>query len=405
VSFIESQDKLAARNAIILAAAQAVCGSVAPITISTAGLVGFYLLGDDKTWATLPAAGFNIGVALGAYPAAKLMQIVGRRLGFMVGAATDMVGALLAMFALFQGSFVLFVVGLVLIGSGGSFVQQYRFAAADQASDKFRPKAISWVLMGGLFAGIIGPQTVIGLVNYFEPVKFAGAYMGAAVLLVVTIIILLFLRFAVPMKRNKDAAPEDTGRPLREIIAQPKFLVALLCGTSSFALMTFVMTGAPLAMQFCGFSVNESTLGIQWHVIAMYGPSFFTGMLIVRFGVLKIIAAGLVILCLSALVALNGITLWHFWLELILLGVGWNFGFIGATTLLTETYRPEEKNKAQGANDMILFSTVALASLFAGTTLNLYGWNMLNMVIFPISTLCFIALIWLARKENMRKAA
>jgi MFS family permease len=213
-------------------------------------------------------------------------------------------------------------------------------------------------------------------------------------------VILGFLEPSVPPSR-KNREKQDTGRSLRVIISQPRFIVAVLCGIGSYSLMSFVMTAAPLAMIGCGFSQTQSTLGIQWHVLAMFGPSFFTGHLIQRFGKERIVATGLVILLGCALVALAGIGLANFWISLVLLGIGWNFAFIGATSMVTDTYRPEERSKAQGANDFLLFGSVALASLLSGLTLNAFGWNAINLAVFPVVAVCLSALYWLVRHAKM----
>ncbi|MCP4319555.1 MAG: MFS transporter [Hyphomicrobiales bacterium] len=382
---------LARRNAVVLAAANAFIGACAPIAISLGGIVGDYLLDEDKSLATAPVTGFNIGVALGALPAAWLMRLVGRRYGFMGGAVVSCIGGLVAATALFRLDFWLFAAGLVIVGMGGAFVQQFRFAAADNAPDSFKAQAISWVLIGGIFAAIIGPQTVIFTRDYFEPVLFAGAYVSLIGLALIGAVILSFLRVhenTVLLEHEN----EEPARPLGEIISQPRFLTALACGVCSFALMSFMMTGAPLAMIGCGFSTDLATLGIQWHVLAMFGPSFFTGKLIARFGRETIVATGLVILIVCAFIASLGIELWNFWLALVLLGVGWNFGFIGATAMVTTTYRSSEKNKVQGVHDVILFSTVAFSSLMSGQVLNAFGWDGINMIMWPIAVVCLLVL-------------
>ncbi len=393
---------LAKRNALILASANAFVGACAPIAISLGGIVGDYLLEEDKSLATAPVTGFNIGVALGALPAAWLMRLIGRRYGFMGGALISGLGGIVAANALFQLNFWLFAAGLTIVGIGGAFVQQYRFAAADAAPEIFKPQAISWVLIGGIFAAIIGPQTVIFARDLFAPTLFAGAYAGLFVLSLIGMGILFLLR----VKEHSvllDDSPEEPARPLGEIIGQRSFLIALACGVCSFALMSFMMTGAPLAMIGCGFSTDLAALGIQWHVLAMFGPSFFTGRLIARFGRETIVATGLILLIICAVIASLGIELWNFWLALVLLGVGWNFGFIGATAMVTRTYRASEKNKVQGVHDVILFSTVAFSSLMSGQILNAFGWNGINMIMVPVATLCLLLLGLQVRSERKNR--
>jgi MFS family permease len=383
----------ARRTAIILAASQAIVGSAAPICISLGALAGHYLLGADKSLATAPVTGFNLGVALGSLPAAAVLRWLGQRNGFMTGTLATALGGLVATLALFQSNFWLFAAGLMIVGIGGAFVQQFRFAAADNAPREFKAHAISFVLAGGVITAILGPQIVIFTRELFAPVMFAGSFAAILVLSAAGAIVLSFLRTSPDT--HKKAVDHRSARPLGEIISQPRFIVALLCGVGSFTLMTFVMTGAPLAMVGCGFSPDEATLGISWHVMAMFAPSFFTGRLIHRFGVNTIVATGFILLIGCAMVALSGIQLWQFWTALILLGLGWNFAFIGATALVAETYHPSEKGRAQGFHDFVLFGSVAFASLMSGKVYNAYGWEMLNWVVFPVTAICLMALAWL----------
>lgn len=386
-------EREARRTALILAMGQAILGSCAPIAISIGGLAGFYLLGADKSLATAPVTGFNIGVALGALPAAALMRLVGRRNGFVAGAGVSASGGMIAAAGLFANNFWLFSLGLLVVGCGGAFTQQFRFAAADNAPPDFKPKAISWVLTGGVFAAIIGPQTVLFTHDLFEPIQFAGAFVGLVGLALMGAVVLSFLRLPkeAPSAQLDDHLPV---RPLLQIVRQPRFIVALSCAIGAFALMSFVMTGAPLAMVACGFTAEQATLGISWHVMAMFAPSFITGRLIARFGKETIVATGMFLLIGCAIVALSGIALWQFWAALILLGVGWNFGFIGATAMVTETYRAQEKNKVQGLHDLLLFGSVAFASLMSGRTLTLFGWDTINLIVFPVTLLCLALLAW-----------
>lgn len=388
-------EREARRTALILASSQAIIGSAAPISFSIGALAGYYLLDADKSLATLPVTGFTVGVALGAIPAAWLIRLLGQRNGFMTGTAITALGGLIATLALFQSSFGLFVAGLLTLGLGSAFVQQFRFAAADNAPPEFKARAISFVLAGGVFTAIIGPQVVIFTRELLAPVMFAGSFAAIIVLAAIGASILAFLR--VPAKASgKASVAVEPARSLSEIVAQPQFFVGLLCAVGSYALMSLVMTGAPLAMVGCGFSPDEATLGISWHVMAMFAPSFFTGALISRFGKERIVATGLVLLTGCAVVALSGIELWQFWTALILLGLGWNFGFIGATAMVAGSYRNSEKGKVQGLHDFILFSSVAFGSLMSGAVYNAYGWDMLNWIVFPVTAICLVALLWLA---------
>ncbi|QKC84334.1 MFS transporter [Mesorhizobium sp. NZP2077] len=391
------------RTALILAASQAIIGSAAPIAISMGALAGQYLLGADKSLATAPITGFNIGVALGALPAAAIIRRLGQRNGFMTGTVVTALGGLVATLALFHSSFWLFAFALLVIGIGGAFVQQFRFAAADNAPPEFKARAISFVLAGGIITAILGPQIVIFTRELFAPVMFAGSFASILPLAAVGALILSFLRLPARAESKFDIAEGDA-RPLSEIVTKPRFVAALCCAVGSYALMSFVMTGAPLAMVGCGLSEDDATLGISWHVMAMFAPSFFTGSLIHRFGAERIVATGLILLIGCAIVALSGLALWQFWTSLILLGLGWNFGFIGATAMVAASYRPSEKGKVQGFHDFVLFGSVACASLLSGMVYNAWGWQMLNWMIFPVAVLCFVALVAL-KMTALRKAS
>ncbi len=397
-----SAQREARRTAIILAAAQAIIGSAGPICFALGALAGHYMLGPDKSLATAPLTGFNVGVALGALPAAAIVRWLGQRDGFLTGAGVTALGGLVATIALFESSFWGFAFGLLLVGVGGAFVQQFRFAAADNAPPEFKARAISFVLAGGVVTALLGPQVVIFTKDLLAPVMFAGAFAALIVLAGIGAVILAFLR-PEPAGRATEVVA-DAGRPLAEIVTQPRFAIALLCAVGSYALMSFVMTGAPLAMVGCGFTSDEATLGISWHVMAMFAPSFFTGRLIHRVGAPVIVAVGFVLLIGCALVALSGIQLWQFWSALILLGLGWNFGFIGATAMVAECYRPEEKGRAQGFHDFVLFTSVAFASLMSGAVYNAWGWNMLAWVMLPVSVLCLVLLGFMQATDRRRAA-
>ena len=393
--------KKAKATALNLAAIQAIIGSAAPIAISTGGLAGFMLLGADKSLATAPATGFNIGIALGALPAAFAISALGRRGGFTAGAGMTGLGGLVACLALIYSNFWMFTLGLLFIGVGGAFVQQYRFAAADAAPPEYKPKAISWVLFGGVFTAILGPQIVIQTKDLFAPYTFAGAFAGVVVLAILGALLISFMKAPDPVSATTKAS-ERPARSRKEVITQPVYAIGLICAVGSYTLMTFLMTGAPLAMVAAGCTQEQAFLGISWHVLAMYAPSFFTGSLIVKFGRERIIIAGLAMLVITAIVGLHGETLWHFWIALILLGLGWNFGFIGATAMVADSYRPSEKGIAQGFHDAVLFGSVAFASLMSGVVFNAGGWHTQNFIVFPLVAICLAALFALSvlQKRN-----
>jgi len=390
-----TSDAVAKHNAVVLAAAMALGGSSPAIVVSLGGLVG-QALAENKELATLPVSLLNLGLALGTIPAAMLMRRAGRRVGYIVGAGIGLAGGCLAAFGIASYSFVLFCLGTLVIGNYGSFNQSYRFAATDAASDAFKPKAISWVMTGGLIAGVIGPQTVIWTREAVPAAPFAGAFLGQAALALLSMMIVFLLRPAPVSLASTEAGG---GRPLLEIVRRPRFVVAAVTGLVSYSLMTFMMTAAPLAMIGCGHSVGAAALGIQWHILAMFGPSFFTGRLISRFGKGRVTAAGLVLIALSAIIGLSGITIAHFWITLILLGVGWNFGFIGATALVTDCYRPEERAKVQAANDFLIFGSVALASFSSGKLLSAGGWETVNWLVFPPVAIALLLLAWQQRTK------
>ncbi|WP_420338057.1 MFS transporter [Roseibium sp.] len=390
-------DRLAKRNAVLLALAQALGGASASIVITTGSLVGYMMLDEDKALATVPVSAMVLGTAFGTIPAGIIMRRFGRRAGFMGSAMVGVASGLLAAYAVLLNHFLLFSFACGLGGFAGAFVQQYRFAAADTASDAFKPKAISWVLAGGVLAGVVGPQTVIATKDMFAPILFAGTYVAQAGLALIAMFLLAFIKIPKPPRQSYKQAG---GRPLGQIMKQPRFIVAAACGICSYALMSLVMTATPLAMIGCGLSETDAALGIQWHVLAMFGPSFFTGSLIARFGKERIVSIGLALLAGCAVVALMGLELAHFWTALILLGLGWNFGFIGATAMLTDTYRPEERNLVQAVNDFLVFGFVAAASFSSGALLNAFGWATVNILVFPFVVLCIGLLIWLALAER-----
>lgn len=393
---------IARRNIFVLTAAQALGAASPPIIISLGGLVG-QQLSSDPALVTLPVSLFSLGLALGTLPAAFIMRAFGRRNGYLLGAGFGMTAGLVAAFGIFTSSFIIFCLGTFIAGFYAAYVQSYRFAATDAATGALKARAISWVMVGGLIAAIIGPQLVIWTRDALPDTPYAGSFISQAALALLAIPVLLLFRSP---KAAKAASTGDGGRSLKEILLSPRYMLAVAAGVVSYGLMTFVMTAAPIAMVGHGHSVDHAALGIQWHVLAMFGPSFFTGLLITRFGKERVTAVGLLIIALSAIVALSGLDLTHFWISLILLGIGWNFGFIGATAMVAECHTPEERGKAQGANDFLVFGTVACASFFAGSLLHSSGWQTINWLIFPAVALILVPLVWQsARKQRAKVAA
>ncbi len=395
-----SGDRLAKRNALVLAVGQALAGGNNTVIVATASILGS-MLAPDKSLATLPISMMVVGIWAGTLPVGFLAKRYGRRTAYVSASACGAIAGLIGYAAVIQGSFLLLLLGTFFGGLYAASHMSYRFGAADTASPEFKPKAIAWVMAGGLFAAILGPQLVIFTKDLMPPYLFAASYLGQALFAVLAgLVILLFFR--APGLAHFGSA--KVGRPLREIARQPKFIVAVVIGVASYALMNLMMTSAPLAMVDCGHSVANATLGIQWHVLAMYAPSFFTGSLILRFGVARVTAVGLVILALSAVVGLMGITVAHFWTALILLGVGWNFAFVGATTMVCDCHRPEERNKVQAFNDFLIFGSMAIGSFISGSMLAHFGWYLVNVVMFPVVAVAAVMLTWLVYRERVRPA-
>ena len=393
-------DAKARRNALILAVAQAFYGAVTTAVVVTSGLVGSQLA-PSASWATLPMSMMIVGTALSTFPISLMMRRTGRRLGFVTCALVGAAGGAIGLMAIYQRSFGFFLLGCLLVGVYQASASYYRFAAADTASPKFRPKAISWVMTGGILAALIGTVMVMETVDLFAPVTFAGTWAAMTVLGLLGAGVLLGID--IPNTSKQDSY---TGRPLGQIARQPRYIVAAMTAMLAYGIMVLVMTATPVAMLGCGFSVRDSSWVIQWHALAMFVPSFFTGSLIARFGAGRISALGMALLIGAAVSGLMGIHFENFAVGLILLGLGWNFGFLGGTTMLTETYQAEEKNKAQGLNDLLVFGVTALTSLIAGKLLAWFGWTGVNIAVFPMVLLALAMIVWLARhpSEKARQA-
>ena len=386
------------RNVALLAACQAMLFTNNTTLIAINGLAGL-ALAPYKALATLPVSCWVLGGASATMLASLHMKRVGRQAGLMSGTLWGIVGALICTVAIYLQSFWLLCFGTLVWGVYNAYGQYYRFAAADASTPDFRPTAISLVLAGGLVGGIIGPtlsRWTIGMLAR----PFMGAYMVLIGFAMVTMVLLRFVRIPAPSAAEQAA----TGRSLAEIAAQPRFIVAVLSGAIGYGVMNFLMTSTPIAMQICGYAFGASAFVISSHVVGMFGPSFFTGGLIRRFGVLPVMLAGAALNLCTIAIALAGISIAHFWWALVLLGVGWNFLYIGGTTLLTETYRPEEKAKAQGANDQAIFLMMLVSSFTSGLTVTTAGWERVNLFALPMIALVTAALVWYALHQRARKA-
>ena len=386
----------ARRNVIVLAAAQAILGAQMSAIFIVGGLAG-QILAPYPCIATLPLSMIVLGSALTARPLARFMQNRGRQAGFMLAVLAGGAGAALAAWGLWAGSFWLFMAGSLLTGVYMSAQGFYRFAATDLAPEDYAPRAISWVMAGGLAAAIIGPS-VVRATDGLTAVPFLATYLAVVGLNALGPVLFAFLDSPPPA--TGENAPE-AGRPLALLVRQPRIAVAMICGMVSYALMNLVMTSTPLAVVGCGFAPADAANIVSAHVLAMFGPSFFTGHLIARFGAERIVALGLVLLALAGAAALSGVELGNFFAALVLLGMGWNFGYIGATAMLTRAHAPEERGRIQGLNDAVVFGGVFLASLSSGGLMNcsggsvVAGWNAVNLAMLPFLVLAGGALIWL----------
>ncbi|WP_029659748.1 MULTISPECIES: MFS transporter [unclassified Afipia] len=399
VNTAEAIDDTRARaNVRRLAVAQALTGANAAVVFATGSIVGA-TLAPSMSLATLPLSIYMLGLAAGTLPTGMISQAYGRPAAFIAGTACGALCGLLAAIAILQSSFALFCFATFLGGVYGAVSQSYRFAATDSASAAYRPKAISWVMAGGVFAGVLGPQLVQWTMDLWPPYLFAVSFLVQAVVALIAMAVLAGVNAPKPV-----AAQITGGRPLTEIIKQPRFIAAVICGAVSYTGMNFLMTSAPLAMKFCGLSLSDSNFGIQWHIVAMFGPSFFTGHLIARFGAAKVAAVGLILEAIAAVIGLSGITAMHFWAGLFVVGVGWNFSFVGASALIVETHGPQEGKKVQAFNDFIVFGLVAIGSFSSGQLLASHGWSMVNIVVFPAVALALTSLV-LAALTQRRVAA
>ena len=382
-------DARARRTVLRLATAQALAGANASVIFATGSILGA-MLAPDKSLATLPLTVLMLGVAAGAIPTGMIARKFGRRAAFVTGAGMGVMTGLLGGIAALIGSFWLFCAAAFCAGYYTSAVQSFRFAATDVASPGFRPRALSLVMAGGVFAGVLGPQLVTWTMNLWAPYLFAASYFAQAGVALVAMLVLAGVDLPKPRVEDRHA-----GRPMAEIAAQPYFIAAVICGVVAYVLMNLVMTSTPLAMKMCGLPVAASNWAIQWHIVAMYGPSFFTGSLIKRFGAPTIVATGLMLTVAAAFAGLAGTSEAHFMTDVVLLGLGWNFGFVGASSMVLETHREEERTRVQSFYDFLVFGCTAVGSLSSGQILTYHGWDAVNLTVFPPVAVAATALLFI----------
>jgi len=387
------------RNVVLLACCQALLLTNGAGLITMNGLVG-YTLADTKALATLGVTLYVLGSAVATLPASLVMARIGRRKGFMAGALINVGGCALAALAISRGSFVLYCAATAVIGVYNAIGLQYRFAASEVAAPADKAKAISLVLAGGVVGGFLGPESVRRAADLFAT-PFLGGFVALAGYALLALVVQSFVHVPPPTLEERSAK----GRPLSVILRQPVFIVAVLAGAVGYGLMNLLMTATPIAMDLCSHPFSAVAIVIEWHVVGMFAPGFFTGSLIRRFGVLNVILAGIVLVALCVAIALNGITVAHFLVALALLGIGWNFMYTGGTTLLTESYLPGEKARVQGANDFIVFATMGVSSLASGAMVSTAGWEATNRAVLPLLAVIAAAVVWFAwRRRALRPA-
>ena len=389
------------KNVLVLAVCQGLLLTNNSILITVNALVG-YALAADKALATLPVTSYFVGSALATLPLSLFMKRYGRRAGFTVGASFAIAGSLVCAAAVYAGNFWLLCLGVVVLGAYFAAGQHYRFAAADAVAVDFKIRAISLVLAGGIAGGFLGPETSKLTTGLIAGHPFTGAYFSLVGFALLSILVLRWLEIPpLPEFERK-----KTGRPLGEIARQPVFAVAVLCGTISYGVMNLLMTATPLAMDASAHPFSEAAFVIQWHIVGMFAPSFVTGNIINRLGLMTVMLVGVALNIVCVVIALSGVGVMHFWLALVLLGIGWNFMFVGATALLTESHTPAERAKVQGVNDSAIFITMIVTSLASGALFTIQGWQAMNMWAVPVLLLAGAGVLWLAwvRRQPARTA-
>ena len=398
---IKGNNQLAKRNVAVLICAQAILGSQMPMIFTVGGLAG-QSLASNACFATLPISMIVLGSMLTASPLSNLMQKFGRKFGFFIGAIGGLTGGIIGAIGLATGSFAIFLMGSFLTGIYMSAQGFYRFAATDTATKSFRPKAISYVMAGGLASAIIGPQ-IVKVTAEAMVIPFLGTYIAVVILNFLGSFLFLLLKIPKLAKKN---IYDPNKRSNKQLVSTPRIAVAMICAMVSYAVMNLVMTSTPLAVVGCGYSPSDAANVVSAHVIAMFLPSFFTGHLITRYGEELIVGIGLFFLALAGIVALSGVNLENFFLALVFIGLGWNFGFIGATTMLSNSHSEAERGRIQGMNDLFVFGGVTVASFSSGGLMNctggnhLTGWTSVNLAIFPMLLIAAATLVWLMKNKT-----
>jgi MFS family permease len=389
----------ARKNVAVLAACQALLFTNNSVLVTVNALAG-YALAPDKAIATLPVTAYLVGSALAAIPVSLLMKRIGRRAGFIVGALCAILGSVVSAWGVYARNFWLLCAGVLVLGIYFAAAQYYRFAAADSVPPDFKSQAISLVLAGGIVGGFLGPETSKLTTHMMAGHLYVGAYLSLVAFAVASILVLRWL----DIPRLTESERKDAGRPLAAIARQPAFIVAVLSGMVSYGVMNLLMTATPLAMVDAHHPFNDAAFVIQWHMVGMFAPSLITGLLIQRFGVATVMLAGVALNLVCIAIALAGLDVAHFWLALVLLGIGWNFLFVGATTLLTESHSPAERAKVQGVNDSAIFITMVVSSLSSGALFTLQGWHTMNTWALPFLLLAGAGIAWLAWSRRPRAA-
>ncbi|ODP32947.1 MFS transporter [Pandoraea sp. ISTKB] len=390
------------RNVLRLSFAQALAGANSTVVYATAAIIG-HMLSPDPALATLPISVFVLGMAMSTLPVGAITKRHGRVAAFLVGNACGVGMGLLAAIALIVHSFALFTLAMIFGGAYAAVVLTFRFAAAECVAAHERPKALSTVLAGGVAAGVLGPQLVTGTMNAWPPHAYVVTYLMAAVVALGSAIVLAGGKFDAHRQPAHGGARNE-GRPVSEFLRDPRLLVAMLCGVVTYTLMNFMMTSAPLAMELCGIARQHANFGIELHVIAMYAPSFFTGRLITRFGAHRIVLLGLALTACAAFAGMAGLSVGHFWLALVLLGLGWNFGFLGASAMVLTCHTPEEGPRVQSVNDFVVFGAMVVGSFASGSLLTSLGWTVIAELMLPPLVIGVMGVVWLqwsrARKQR-----